>query len=179
MTLGRELLAAIFRKNNLVTEYREQEPIFVWTEVAGELGKIARPKKVKGNSLILEVPSAAAKQELTFLEEEFLEKLNENLTETRIEKLKFQLGQFPRGPREEEVDFDIESVELSEAELEEIDRAVEKAGLADSTRESLKSLLITQQKKRKVRLESGWSECPSCGGIFPGDSCPYCGLDRG
>ncbi|MBS3740228.1 DUF721 domain-containing protein [Candidatus Bipolaricaulota bacterium] len=176
MTLDNDILSAIFRRNNLLGEYEEQEPIFVWTEVAGEIGKIARPKKVKGNSLVLEVPSAAAKQELSFLKEEFLEKLNENLEYAKIDNLRFELGQFTAENSGGSDKFDLSQVSLTEEEQERIDNAVSREGLERKTRISLKNLLLTQQKKRKLRLENGWKECPSCGGIFPEDKCSYCGF---
>lgn len=176
MTLDNDILSAIFRRNNLLSEYEEQEPIFVWTEVAGEIGKIARPKKVKGNSLVLEVPSAAAKQELSFLEEEFLEKLNENLEYGKIDNLRFELGQFTAENSGGSSKLDLSQVSLSEEEQERIDNAVSREGLERETRISLKNLLLTQQKKRKLRLKNGWKECPSCGGIFPEDKCSYCGF---
>ncbi len=178
MTLNRGSLAAIFKKNNLLSEYEKQEPVFVWAEIAGELGKVARPKKVQGGSLVLEVPSAAAKQELSFLEEEFLGKLNENLTHSKVDKLKFQLGQFPEVTGKDNVSYDIEEISLSEEELEEIEKALMDTELDVSARKSLKSLLITQQKKRKVRLKQGWHECPACGGVFPDFKCSHCGFDR-
>ncbi|MFP4136091.1 MAG: DciA family protein [Candidatus Acetothermia bacterium] len=175
MTLKMSALRAVFRKNNLLSEYEEQEPVFVWSQVAGEVGKIARPKEVRGDSLILEVPSAAAKQELSYLEDQFLEKLNEALENKKIQKLKFQLGRFPLRERASEEDLDLEEVSLSEEEKDRIDNAVSETGLNPQTRESLKRLLVTQKKKRKVRIENGWNECPSCGGVYPGGKCPYCG----
>lgn len=178
MTLDGGSLAAIFKKNNLLSEYEKQEPVFVWTEIAGELGKVARPKKVQGGSLVLEVPSAAAKQELSFLEEEFLDKLNKNLTHSKIDKLKFQLGQFSEVTENDNVSYEIEEISLSEEELEKIEEALTDTDLDESTRGSLKSLLITQQKKRKVRLQEGWHECPACGGVFPDFKCSHCGFDR-
>ncbi|MFB6291220.1 MAG: DUF721 domain-containing protein [Candidatus Bipolaricaulia bacterium] len=178
MTLDRTSLAAIFKKNNLLSEYEEQEPVFVWTEIAGELGKIARPKKVRSGSLILEVPSAAAKQELSFLEEDFLKKLNDNLTHTKIDSLKFQLGQFSEGRGEGSDSYDLDKISLTEGEKRKIDQALTEAELEESTRRSLKALLITQQKKRRARLNQGWHECPACGGVFPDDKCSHCGFDR-
>ncbi|MCF7890858.1 DUF721 domain-containing protein [Candidatus Bipolaricaulota bacterium] len=178
MTLERGSLAAIFRKNNLLSEYEKQEPVFVWTEIAGELGKVARPKKVQGGSLVLEVPSAAAKQELSFLEEELLDKLNENLTHSKVDKLKFKLGQFSEGSGMGEKSYDIEEISLSEEEREKIEKELADTGLNEPASRSLKSLIVTQQKKRKVRLKEGWHECPACGGVFPDYKCSHCGFDR-
>lgn len=176
MTMEKSSLYTLFRRNNLLNEFKEQEPVFVWNQVAGEVGKIARPKKVKGDTLVLEVPSAAAKQELSYLEDQFLNELNDNLEETEISKLKFELGRFPSRETPEGEDFDLDEVSLSEEEYEKIEAAIEKTDLDRDTAASLKELLVTQQKKRKVRLENGWNECPSCGGIYPGEVCPYCGF---
>jgi len=178
VTLDRGSLVSIFRKNNLLSEYEKQEPVFVWTEIAGELGKVARPKKVQGESLILEVPSAAAKQELSFLEEEFLEKLNDNLNHSRISNLKFRLGDFSEGGVGQERELNLDDVDLTEEEREKIETALRNTTLTQPARRSLKSLLVTQQKKRKARLSQGWHECPACGGIFPGRECSCCGFDR-
>lgn len=176
---NRNILRLIFAKNNLLDEYRSQKPIFIWTEVSGELGKIARPRQVKGNKLILDVPSAAAKQELTYLETELLDRLNEHLKEKKIKKLKFQIGEFPDQSRTPTRKFDISEVSLTEEEMEDIDSAVSGRGLEGETKESLRSLLISQQKNRKVRLNAGWTECPNCGGVYDGKNCPYCGLPSG
>lgn len=178
MTLDRGSLAAIFRKNNLLSEYEKQEPVFVWTEIAGELGKVARPKKVQSGKLLLEVPSAAAKQELSFLEEEFLDKLNENLTHSKIDGLKFQLGRFSEDTEASGVSYDIEEITLTDEERKKIDGALADTNLDEPVRRSLKSLLVTQQKKRKARLKEGWHECPACGGVYPDYKCSHCGFDR-
>jgi len=176
MTPEKSYLYSIFKRNNLLSEFKQQEPVFVWNQVAGEVGKIARPKKVQGEALILEVPSAAAKQELSYLEDQFLNELNDNLEETEIRKLKFELGRFPSREAPEGEDFDLDEVSLSEEEHERIEEAIEKTDLDRETAGSLKKLLVTQQKERKVRLENGWNECPSCGGIYPDHVCPYCGF---
>lgn len=178
MTLDRKSLTAIFRKNNLLSEYEKQEPVFVWTEIAGELGKVARPKKVQGKKLVLEVPSAAVKQELSFLEEEFLEKLNNNLTHSEITKLKFQLGQFSEDTQVAGDSYDIEKISLTAEERERIETALSDTDLDRPVKNSLKALLVTQLKKRKARLKEGWHECPFCGGIFPDYKCSHCGFDR-
>ena len=175
MTSGHEILSSVFRKNNLMSEYRKQEPIFVWSEVAGELGNIARPKEVKGNCLVLEVPSAAAKQELSFLEDEFLEKINEKLVHSKITGLKFQLGRFSRMDGRGGENFDLGEVELTKEERRRIEEAIEVKELDDRTKESLEQLLVTQLKKRKIRLENGWRECPSCGAVYPEKKCSCCG----
>ncbi len=175
--MEKSFLYTLFRRNNLLNEFKEQEPVFIWNQVAGEVGKIARPKKVQGKTLILEVPSAAAKQELSYLEDQFLRELNEGLEETEINKLKFELGRFPsRQEPSGAEDFDLSKVSLSEEAHQKIEEAIEKTDLDRDTAASLKELLVTQQKKRKVRLENGWNECPSCGGVYPGDVCPYCGF---
>ncbi len=176
MTLEKSALYAVFKRNNLLNEYKEQEPVFVWNQVAGEVGKIARPKEVQGKTLVLEVPSAAARQELSYLEDQFLEELNDDLDNAEIEKLKFELGRFPSRGTNEEEDFDLDEISLSQRELGRIEEALSETELDEETRKSLRELLITQKKKRKVRLENGWKECPSCGGIYPGDGCPYCGF---
>lgn len=176
MSFDRGILSSIFKRNNLLNEYKEQEPIFVWTEVAGEIGKIARPKKVKGDTLVLQVPSAAAKQELSFLENDFLERLNEKLETTEIDSLKFELEHFPSEKEAGEDNCDLSQVSLSEEEKETIANSVSQEGLDRETRSSLQNLILTQQKKRKILLEKGWRECPSCDGVFPDDKCPYCGF---
>ncbi|MFW6048655.1 MAG: hypothetical protein ACOC88_00615, partial [Candidatus Bipolaricaulota bacterium] len=61
-------------------------------------------------------------------------------------------------------------------ELDRIEEAVSGRGLDPETEESLKDLLVAQQKNRVVRTADGWRECPSCGGIYDGRTCPYCGL---
>src|SRR6056297_3590228 len=120
MNANHELLYMIFKKNNLLSEYRTQEPIFVWTNVSGELGKIARPKKVQGKTLIIDVPSAAAKEELSYLEEDLLDKLNDELRTSTVTSLKFQIGEFPSRTRNNTAKYSVEDVTVSTEELQEI-----------------------------------------------------------
>lgn len=178
MSAKHELLYSIFKKNNLLREYKAQEPIFVWTKVSGELGKIARPKRMRGNTLIIDVPSAAAKQELSYLEEDLLDKLNDELSTSKVNRLKFQIGEFPSRTSSNRTKYSLDDVTLSSEELQEISNAVCDRGLNQEAKDSLKSLLITQLKSRKVRIEDGWKECPNCGGIYDGTRCPYCGIQK-
>ncbi|MFP4589008.1 MAG: DUF721 domain-containing protein [Candidatus Bipolaricaulota bacterium] len=169
------ILKKVLARNNLLETYREQEAVLLWDQVVGEMSKFTRPKKVSRGKLIVEVPSASARQELTYMEEEFLRELNRRLEGSELKEIKFVLGgQESLAPERSSESVNLEEVNLSSQELEEIKKTFRGLEIDQSLRRQLQSLAIKQKKAEKARLAMGWSKCPNCGRTYRGKSCPDC-----
>jgi|GEM_PF-1906876 len=176
-----DILTSIFKRNNLLEEYRSQEALFVWNEVMGENTKeIATPLKVIGRKLLVATQSSSAQQELSYMEDEFLEEINARLQGPELRKIKFivERGRSRRhsGTKRKNGwrDRDLEDIELDEEERLEIETALEGLDLGEELRNCLRNFLTAQKKEEKARLSSGWQRCPRCGRLYEGDSCLRC-----
>lgn len=175
---SKDLLETIFKRNNLLDEYRNQRAIILWNEITKNLNSYAQPKAVKGNTLIVEVPSSSAKQELSYLEGEYLDKINENLTGGEIKKIKFELGnpsQFqPTDHLKKQVNEQIDNIQLDPEEKSEIDGLLNGVELERDLKQAIKQVATTQLKLQKAKLSSGWKKCPFCGCFYLDDNCVIC-----
>lgn len=168
-------LRTILRRNNLLEEYRTQKAVIVWDQIAGELTKIGTAKAVQQDKLIVEVDSAAAKQELNFLEEELLAKINQRLQEAELEGIKFVISSDPnRYTNQSHPDYTLEEVELSQDEREQLQDLLRGLDLDSDLRSQLERLMVAQKKLEKARMSHGWKKCPKCGGLYEGKVCLHC-----
>lgn len=164
----------IFRKHDLLEQLTRQEALLVWNQIAGSMNKFTRPILVKEGKLIVEVSSSSAKQELSYLEEEYKKKINERLKESRIEEIEFVVESFPKEKTVREEGMKIEDEELDSEEKEAVESLLDDVNLDQELKESIENLIVSKFKADKVRLKSGWRQCGECGRIHRGRECPRC-----
>lgn len=164
----------IFRKHDLLERLTRQEALLVWDQVAGSMNKFTRPLLVKEGKLIVEVSSSSAKQELSYLEEEYKKKINERLEESRIDKIEFVVESFPKEKTGGVEGMEIEDEKLDSKEKEAVKNLLDDINLDQELKESIENLMVSKLKADKVRLKNGWRQCEKCGRIHRGRECPRC-----
>ncbi len=143
----------------------------VWTEVVGEaLARQCRPLSLSQGKLVIGVPSPTWNATLRTMERQILANLQRVCPELGIQTLRLVLG----ARRTEEAqpspaalrDQDIRAIELSAAELRDIDETV--APLADEAlRERVAQMMVRQKQVRQWRLAHGWTIDPATGRTLP------------
>lgn len=165
----------LFERQGLGEEFREQEPLLLWPQVAGEqMSRLTQPLRVRQGVLYVEAASHVIAQQLSLLKETYLRKLNELLGERRLVDLRFRVGQM----RPQLVEPS-EGEQLSLLDREELTRWLE--GVEDPhLRETFERLVLAVIKRDRARAAQGWSRCRRCGVHHAGEGeiCYYCELEE-
>lgn len=116
----------------------------LWPEVVGEtVARVTQPETVRGNTLVVTVADSAWLQQLRYMEEPVVEKLNAAVGRPIIEGLYFKVGAIRPEPQEdEEVEEQAELDPETAAQLEQVVAALEDPEL----RETLKQILAASMR---------------------------------
>ena len=170
-------LRAFFRREGLDEEFDEQAPMLAWFQVAGEqMNRLARPVRVRGDTLYVEVANAAVAQQLTLLKDDYLEKINARLQGRQLTDVRFRNSSFRSAPTDDEVDLEqldlLKTGELREA-LDDVDDP--------ELRTVFEQWILTNARIDRRREVAGGRECPNCK-IHHDEStdlCYFCKLEQG
>jgi len=89
LTAG-DVLKNLLRDRGLEEGVRRHSALLGWEEVVGRrIAGRARPREMRGKTLFVEVDGSAWIQELTFLREEILEKLNRRVGGDALDRIIF------------------------------------------------------------------------------------------
>lgn len=174
-------LKTVFNRHNLLEKFRKQKPLLVWDKVAGGMKNFTRPKLVKGKKLIVEVSSPSVKQELAYLEEDYVREINKRLEKDSIEEIEFSVSSIAANIEEKQKDaqIELENEKLSDKEKKKIRDLLSNLDLKGELKESLESLITAKLKADKIRLRNGWNKCYKCGRVHRGEECPGCKYSGG
>ena len=159
-------------KYNLGEEFRRQRILLLWDQViGGQLRPLTRAVRFNHGILTIEVASPSIAQELSFLKERYITRLNDLSGEPILREIRFVPGRFQRNPARKPIALG----------AEEQDRAhVLFSSLPDShLRRSFEHLYITHRRREEALLAAGGERCPRCGVVFyaSGSICPGCQFD--
>ena len=170
-------LRAFFRREGLDDEFDEQAPMLVWFQVAGEqMNRLARPQRVRGDTLYVEVANSVVAQQLSLLKDDYLQRINARLQDRQLADLRFRVGSFKPPAREDEVDLEQLDL-LTSGELREALDDIEDPKL----REVFEQWILTNARIDRRREVAGGQACPDCG-IHHDETtelCYFCKLETG
>ncbi len=118
--------------------------IVLWPEVVGEaVSRVTHPQTVRGRTLVVTVADSAWLQQLRYLEETMVERLNAAVGRTVIEGIYLQVGPIPVAPAAEEPPERPAGLDAEEAaDLEGVVAALEDPDL----RTTLRSVLAASRR---------------------------------
>ena len=88
-----EILADILENLPRTKEPGEEGIVAVWPDIVGaEIAQRARPGLLRDGILFVKVTSSAWVQELEFMKDEFVERLNEMMGEDLVCEIRFEVG---------------------------------------------------------------------------------------
>lgn len=172
------LISDMFKGMEIETRVKEQTCLLIWDEVVGErIASSAQPEFVRDGKLFVTAKSSVWANELTFYKQELVEKLNRRVGGSVIKEIIFKSGRFPskkdESPSQAAAKPDLEGIQLSESELEQVEAL---AGQAGEGTQDLKSLLTTALRLEKWKQSNGWKPCRQCGALQDSEDalCPIC-----
>lgn len=85
-----QLVEGLLKKHGVEEQVRRMGVLELWPEIVGEsLAEVTRAKGVSDATLFVEVRSSSWLMELNMMKGEFLERVNERLPETPLERIVF------------------------------------------------------------------------------------------
>ena len=88
------VLANVLDKHGVSEQIKQMEVLELWNGIVGEqLAKVTRAKAVQDAALFVEVRNSSWLMELNMMKGAFLERVNERLGETPLERLVFVLAE--------------------------------------------------------------------------------------
>ena len=169
-------IATVFRRQGLLDQFREQEPLLVWNEIAGEnMAKLAAPLRVREGIFYIQVKNPVVAQQLEMLKDRYLKKLNEALIDTKITDLRFRVGKIHVQSEPEEPIMEPE--QFDDSLVSKVLNEIEEGPLRDSL-ESMMRYHLTLDARRK---QEGFKECTQCGSFHEetGSICYHCKAESG
>ena len=131
-----EVLGAFFKRTGMNRRIQEQKILNCWEKAVGEgVAEKTQPVSVKNRVLQVKVINSVWMQELQFMKELIMQKLQEQTGNNILRDLRFFIGEIEpsgkkgRKQKNEGTGIDVKSLGLTEAERERIDRAL--SGITD------------------------------------------------
>ena len=88
------VLEAVLEEHGVLKQVRRMSALDMWEEAAGEqVARVTRARSVDDATLIVEVRNSAWLMELNMMKGDFLQRLNERMRETPMERIVFVLAE--------------------------------------------------------------------------------------
>ena len=147
------ILEKALKKFDLEIKIKEGKIWEIWDKAVGPVvARNAQPESIRGRVLFVRVSTSAWMQQLQFIKERIIEKLNQSLGKTLVKSISFRLGTIP-SPSPAETEATRESpptFELDAESLKTIEEAV--SSLKDeATKDLVKGLMVKEAKFKKFR----------------------------
>jgi predicted Zn-ribbon and HTH transcriptional regulator len=163
----------ILGKYNLGGEFKYQQILLFWDRVIGDqLRPLTRALRFTRGTLTVEVASPSIAQELSFLKERYITRLNDLAGEPILCEIRFIPGRFQRTPKRKLIALGAE--ERAKA------RAIFSSLPDPHLRHSFERLYVSHRRQEETLLAAGGKRCPRCGVVFyaTGSICPGCQFDE-
>ena len=151
----KRILNAILRKLGLEKRIKECAILSFWNDAVGEnIALHTKPLKVYDGRMTVLVESSSWTQELTFLKNRIIERLNRSIGKEVIKDIYFKIGEIKKSFPEEkkEKTIDLESVKLDKEKRKKIEESLEKIEDPE-IKKILKNFLTKEAKYETIRDE--------------------------
>lgn len=96
-----EILARVLRKRNIPFRAEDRRLIEAWEKAVGpQIASQSRPEHLRREILLVKVANSVWMQQLHFLKEEIIGKVNTVLGKTSVKDIRFLIGQLPASPEQ-------------------------------------------------------------------------------
>lgn len=174
-----DILSRTLDNLDLASKAQKYAVFSIWHKVVGDVSRYARPRRIQGDVLFVATASSVWSQELTFMGESILAKLNAALGGQYLREIRFSehlwssqepgsVTQRPGGLKQG-------------GGGEEPERAVAAGdSIGDPSLErAFRRVATTMARRRQRLLASGYKLCRVCGCIYPAEKkeCPVCRME--
>lgn len=146
-------------------KYSEQQVFYHWDKIVGkDIARHVRPERFSFKTLFLAADSPVWANQLLFLQEEIIDKINQFLQEKLVKELRFNASLSPFKKSIEKKDISkSEKINLIPTDEEKSKSAeVCKKVHNQDLQKVLSSAVAANLAKRRWRLENGWHKCADC-----------------
>lgn len=175
----RELLEIATEEMGIAQQIRALRALLRWEEVVGEsVARATQPEAVKGGKIFVAVKSSAWMQELRFLEQTILQRLNELAGSPVFTEMVFRVKPLPRRrpPVSAQAEPPITEPEIDEVTISRL-HALTEPIVDPEVRAKMTEHVIAYHRLMQIRQQIGWRSCRQCGCLHPEqetDLCPFC-----
>lgn len=148
------ILEKTIKKLGLEIKIKEGKIWEIWDEAVGPtVARNAQPESIRSRVLFVRVSTSAWMQQLQFIKERIIEKLNQSLGKTLVKSISFRLGTIPsQSPNESDKKSEPPPPQELDPEcLETIEKTVSSLK-DDETKDLVKNLMVKEAKFKKFRL---------------------------
>lgn len=188
-----DILSKTLENLGLSPKAQKYRVFSIWAKIVGDISRHAKPRRLQGDVLFVATASSVWSQELTFMRETILSRLNNALGGPHIREIRFSehlWGAQDGGPTERRngdawqggEDGSGGSLDQAEDGLpagangREAGRDIGDPALSRAFRRVARVMV----RRKQSLLATGYKLCRTCGHVYPGDKgeCPACRLKR-
>ena len=128
MEIIKTILESVFQKQKLDSRLKDLQIFDIWEKAVGtRIARHSQPRGFKDHTLKVTVDNSIWMQQLTFLEGQLKENLNQVMGSPLVEKIRFQIGEIHSSSLETSAKSSLpvwQEVELDDAVKEDIEKEV-------------------------------------------------------
>jgi hypothetical protein len=146
-----ETLSSVFHEINIDNRMEHVAIFKIWKDAVGErIAEETHPEMIRNDLLFVNVSNSLWMQELCFLRDKILEKVNNLLTSRKLKQIRFKIGGIPKHAH----NLDSEPLPcLSKGEMEKIKQEASSIR-DDDIRESFQRVMTAYLKNKKKPAHS-------------------------
>ncbi len=173
------VLEKTFKNLGVKSKIKKEMVHFYWKEVVGpNIASQTESAYLKDGILFVRVENSMWSQQLSFLKQSLINKLNHKLGSHIVKDIYFQVGLVMEDVEKIQVDYtELNKVELNKDQLEKIEEIANEVK-DEKIREKVKNILENNVRLTKYKKQTGWVECEICSALFkPREKelrCPIC-----
>ena len=175
-----EILNATLSDLGLFPKALKYQVFSLWAKIVGDVAKYAKPRRLQGDVLFVATASSVWSQELYYMRDSILAKVNQALGGEFIKELRFSEhmwgaadGGAPSAERHQ--------LPRSAGDNEAVPQEAQGIDIADpGLSRAFKRVARTMTRRKQYLLSRGYSVCRTCGSVYPKEKgeCPSCRLQR-
>ncbi|MDI6777456.1 MAG: DUF721 domain-containing protein [Syntrophales bacterium] len=149
-----DILQTTLKRRKIFLDLEDKRLLPIWNKAVGlQIAAQTRPGKLKGETLFVKVSSSVWMQQLHFLKEEIIEKINQSLGKAVIKNIYFFLGEIslPSLKGEERMSFPSLSHVLKDRDRRLIEKST--ASIPDQELREIMKRVMTKEISRRRFME--------------------------
>ncbi len=174
-----DILAKSLSDMGLYPKARRYKVFSMWPKIVGDIARYAVPRRLSGDVLFVATASSVWSQELYFMRDSILAKVNQALGGQEVREIRFSEHMWAKGDAAGRAG---EEPLIPQSDTPESVTALASAGNIPDTvlSEAYKRAVRALSRRKQYLLAKGYVLCRTCGCVYPRSKseCPSCRLKR-
>jgi len=174
-----DILTKSLSDMGLYTKAQKYKVFSMWPKIVGDISRYAVPRRINGDVLFVATASSVWSQELYFMRDSILAKVNKALGGQEIREIRFSEHMWAKDDARRRADEGLPALPSETPEsvsAQASASAIRDTGLSEAFRKAARTL----SRRKYHLLAKGYVVCKVCGCVYPGHKreCPSCRLQR-